>query len=727
VVPDENAHRGLIPNPANPGQTIDVGVHPLVRPYLDEFPLPNAGNIGSGLGRFVYGFPQQLRQDFGQARYDQNFDRGQLFARYTADDASQVLPMELPQFPRSFLSRNQFVTAEYNRVFSPRLLNTLRAGFSRTRVGQDVEANTTGPVPPFVPGRMVGNIDIGGASRFGPQSSVNVQLVQNVYGVQDNVSYVHGAHTLKFGGSVERYQDNMVNPTFSLGIYAFSDLRAFLENRPLRYVGLAPEGQFDRYWRFTLYGFYIQDDWKVKPGLTFNVGLRYEFSSMPVDIYGRDSSLRNLSDPAPIPGQLYMNPTKKNFSPRFGFAWDPFGGGRTSIRGGYGWFFNTNNQQNLIVTVTNPPATPRLIIAGPLLTFPRPPFERGVGNSIRPVEWNIKNPNVHVWNFNVQQQLPAAVLLTAGYAGSRGIHLWRSTDANLAGHQVLADGTIFYPPGAPRQNPNFSTIELKKSDGNSWYNAFIFELRKRWSRGFNFQSSYTFSRNIDTTQASTFFSDATNGTTSAMPEYPGFSYNKGLADYHSKHNWLVNFAWELPFAKTMSGAGKTLLDGWQLSGIWNLRSGSPLTLFVQRNRSRSQWSPSLAPGIGQDRPSFAPGFTHESAVKGDPSQYFYPAAFALPAAGTLGNAGRGTVIGPNLRTFDLAATKIFKWSRLGEGGAIQFRAEAFNLLNRANFSTPLLTAFAGDRDEEAPLASLGIIRSTVTSSRQIQLSLRISF
>ncbi|MBI3279482.1 MAG: hypothetical protein HYZ57_06540 [Acidobacteria bacterium] len=147
---------------------------------------------------------------------------------------------------------------------------------------------------------------------------------------------------------------------------------------------------------------------------------------------------------------------------------------------------------------------------------------------------------------------------------------------------------------APRPNPAFTTIELKRSDGNSWYNALVFELRKRWSRGLQFQSSYTFSRNIDTTQASTFFSDATNGTTSAMPEFPGFQYNKGLADYHARHNWVLNSTYELPFARGLEGVPGALFSGWEVSAIAHLRSGNPLTAFVARNRSRSQWSPSLA-------------------------------------------------------------------------------------------------------------------------------------
>jgi hypothetical protein len=255
----------------------------------------------------------------------------------------------------------------------------------------------------------------------------------------------------------------------------------------------------------------------------------------------------------------------------------------------------------------------------------------------------------------------------------------------------------------------------------------IFEVRKRWNRDFNIQSSYTWSRNIDTTQASTFFSDATNGTTTAFPEIPGLNYNKGLADYHAKHNWVVNFTWDLPFARNSEGLAKTFLDGWQLAGISNVRSGNPLTVFIQANRSRSLWQPSLGPGIGRDRASIAPGFTYETAVLGGPDQYFNPAAFVVPPAGMLGNTGRGAFIGPNLRTFDLAAVKRTKLGWLGDAANLQIRVEAFNLFNRANFAPPALTAFAGAASNETPLPTFGRIRSTVTSARQIQLGIRLAF
>jgi hypothetical protein len=513
----------------------------------------------------------------------------------------------------------------------------------------------------------------------------------------------------------------MVNPTFSQGIYTFADLRGFLENRPLRFIGLTPEAQFDRYWRSTLFAVYAQDEFRATDRLALNAGLRYETYTMPIDIYGRDAALISLSDTAPTSGRLFKNPPRLNLSPRVGAAWDVLGDGRMSLRGGYGLYFNTQNQQNLIVTVTNPPATPRPVIANP--TFPDP-FTRGGSISIRPIQWDLESPRVHVWNAAIERELPGQTVVTVAYAGSRGRHLLRSGDLNVARPVTQPDGTLFIPAGTPRPNPAFTTIEVKSSDGESWYRALTFEARRRWSGGFSLQSSYTWSKNEDTTQASTFFSDATNGTTSAFPEFiPG--YNKGPADFDVRHNWVMNVTWALPFARGLDGWSGRVLDGWQLTGISQMRSGNPLTVFVATNRSRSQWAPSLGPGIGPDRPSYASGRGPDNAVIGRPEQWFDPTAFVLQPAGTFGGTGRGDFEGPNLRTIDLA---LVKTTPLRNGAArLDIRLEAFNVFNRANFAPPNLTAFAGREDGEAPLPTFGRIRSTVTSSRQLQLGVRVAW
>jgi hypothetical protein len=708
TVPDDNARLGMVGNATVP-------IHPAIVPFLNEFPRANGENLGGGLARYTFPFDQTLRQHFVQGRVDAVFANGaQFFTRYTLDDAEQRLPTDFPQFPRSFVSRNQFLTSEYRQAATPSVFHTVRLGYSRTRIGQSVEANTASPLPVFVPGReLTGAIDIGGMPRFGPQLSAGVQIAQDVYSLQYDLTHTRGGHLFKVGAIAEHYVAKEFNPTFSLGVFRFANIGAFLRNSPAIFIGLTPEGDVNRAWPFSVFGAYLQDDWQVRRDLTLNLGVRVEGSTMPVDEGGRDVNMRDLLG-SPTPGPLYDNPAP-TVSPRVGAAWNVRDDGRTSIRGGYGLYYNTNNHQNLIVTVTNPPATPRVVIPAP--TFPVPPFERAAGISVRPIQYDIELPRVHMWNVNVQQELLSDWMVMLGYAGSRGQHLWRNSDVNVPTPTTLPDGTVVYPAGLARPNTRYSAIELKSSDGDSWYKALIVEVKKRWSDGLQLQSSYTWSKSEDTTQNATFFSDSTTATVSAMPEFIA-GYNKGLSDFHAEHNWVTNFVWE-PFG------------GWRVSGIYRLRSGSPLTLFVQTNRSRSLWSPSLGPGTGPDRPSYAPGYNKDNAVTGDSNQWFNPAAFVLQPAGTFGNVGRNELIGPDLQTMDLALSKVFGLSRLSMGrGTLELRAEVFNLFNRANFGPPSLVAFAGTSPAgvtEAPLASFGQIRSTITSARQAQLGVRISF
>lgn len=721
AVPDRNARIGLLPDPANPGQLLNVGVQPAVAPYVNAYPLPNGPGLSDGTALYNFQFDQRLDQDFLQGRIDYNLSpSSQLFARYTIDDAVQRLPTDYPQFPRAFLSRNQFFTAEVKQAYTPGFLGTYRFGYSRTRVGQDVEADTS--LPPFVQGRrLIGNIDVGGLQRFGTQSSVDVRFLQQVASLQADVVWSRGPHLVRIGGLAEHYRQDMVNPTFSLGTYSFANLRALLENRATSFIGLTPSATFDRQWPFWLMGAYLQDEWRALPRLTLTAGLRYELMTMPIDQSGRDSALVALTDRTATVGRLYRGADRNNLSPRLGVAWDVGGDGRTAVRGGYGFYYATNSSQNLIVTVTNPPATPRVVYQNP--TFPSPPFERASGLSIRPVQWDVETPSIHVWNANVQRQLGAEAAITLGYAGSRGRHLLRSNDLNTAVPTVGGDGLPFFAAGSPRANTAWTTIEAKTSDGDSWYRAVIVDARRRWAGGWSLQGSYTWSDSEDTTQASTFFSDATNGTTSAFPEFIA-GYNRGPSDFNVRHNVVANATWDLPWGRELTGVAGAVLAGWRVSAIAAYRSGYPLTVFVQNNRSRSQWQPSLGPGIGRDRPNYAPGFGATNAVTGNPARWFNTQAFLLPPAGTFGNVGRGDLEGPDLRTVDLA---FVKEARPSTRASVEVRAEVFNVFNRANFGIPNLVAFAGAADGEALLGSFGRVRNTVTSARQVQLGLRVRF
>jgi hypothetical protein len=715
TVPDDDARRGVLP-------TGTVAISPTTLPYLLEFPIAN-GPARGGLAQHRFNFDQRLTQHFLQGRVDAVPSAGsQIFVRYTLDDASQALPTDYPQFPRAFVSTNQFLTTEYRRALSASTFGTARFGFSRTRIAQTVESNTTQAVSPFVPGQpTMGAIDIGGLPRFGPQLSADLVLEQDVFSGQVDVTHARGRHLLKAGGLVERYAATEFNPTFSRGVYRFASLQAFLAGTAASFIGLTPAGDVNRGWDWTLAGGYVQDDWSATRDLTVNAGLRLEAATVPVD--PRDVNMPDLRAPAPTVGPLYQNPGA-TVSPRVGAAWNVGGGGRTTLRGGYGLYYTLNNQQDLIVTVTNPPATPRVVIANP--SFPVPPFERAGGVSVRPIQYDIDYPRVHVWNANVQRTLPDGWVATVGVAGARGRHLWRNADVNVPAPAILADGTPFWAAGLARPNPAFSAIELKSSDGDSWYQALILEAHRRWSRGLQVQTSYTWSRSEDTTQNATFFSDSTTSSVSAMPEVIA-DYNKGLSDFHAEHSFVASAIWQIPSRLERGTVLGALLNDWQVAAIVRMRTGNPVTAFIQTNRSRSLWAPSLGPGTGPDRPSYAFDRAPENAVTGDPNRWFDPTAFVLPPIGTLGTAGRNDLIGPDQRTTDVAFAKSIPWSRLGGAGQIQLRIEVFNLFNRVNFGPPSLVAFSGMGTETAPLASFGQIRTTTTSARQMQIGVRVVF
>jgi hypothetical protein len=297
VVPDDNARLGILPSGP-------VTIDPAVRPYLDEFPRANGDALGGGLAQYSFPFDQRLDQHLVQGRLDVVPTANvQAFVRYTLDGTEQRLPTDYPQFPRAFVSRNQFLTAELRQVLSGSAIATARFGYSRTRIGQNVEANTSQPLPVFVPGRpIMGAIDIGGFPRFGTQASANVQLRQEVYSGQYDLAYARGPHLIKAGGLIEHYRDDEFNPTFSLGIFRFDSLSTFLRNVPAQFIGLTPEGDVRRHWNWTLYGVYLQDDFEMTPYLTVNAGLRYEGATMPIDTGGRDINMPDLLAPAPTSG-----------------------------------------------------------------------------------------------------------------------------------------------------------------------------------------------------------------------------------------------------------------------------------------------------------------------------------------------------------------------------------------------------------------------------------------
>jgi hypothetical protein len=290
--------------------------------------------------------------------------------------------------------------------------------------------------------------------------------------------------------------------------------------------------------------------------------------------------------------------------------------------------------------------------------------------------------------------------------------------------------------GDPRTNRNFGTIGLVTAGANSWYNSLQVGMAKRFSKGLEFQSSYTWSKLLDETQGQLVNEDI--GSSSFGSDPSRRNVDKGLASFDITHNWKLNGIYRFP---TLGGGNRAryIVDGWWMSGILSLQSGYPFTPALVANRSRS----GVAGGAsGIDRPDLVPGRSNSNIVSGTstgclgvapgqqlgtPNLYFDPCAFTIPVLGFLGTAGRNILRGPGLFTVDFALAKDTALPFLGEGRKIEFRAQFFNLLNHANFGLPNRLVFAGTGNVQVPLPTAGVITNTITDSREIEFALRLVF
>jgi hypothetical protein len=491
----------------------------------------------------------------------------------------------------------------------------------------------------------------------------------------------------------------------------------------------------DRALRYTYAGMYIQDDVKLRGNLTLNAGLRYEFTTVVKDRFGRTTTL-NTPDIAiattTVPGPLYENPSRLNFGPRLGFAWDPFGDGGTAVRGGAGIFYDS--LQAWLVSqavIGNSPFNNGFVLTQPL--FPQTVIPTQQQGTLRAtvVDPDIKQPHLVHYNLNVQRTVAPTLVFTLAFAGSRGFNLVRGGNINAPAPQVLPDGRTFYAGPVrgvlPRRNPNFSTIDLKRADGNSWYNALHVGADKRFGHGLQAHVRYSLSRTIDETQG-TNSTDSVSEVPQAL-DPDNRRTDRGLAEFHVKHVFTANFLYDLPRARAKDALMGQLLRGWQLGGLAVVRSGIPFTVGIQANRSNTGHS---GASEGIDRPNLRTGRTCDDIILGTSSfkrsgLYFDPTAFELQPSGFIGSLGRNVCTGPGLSTFDVSLNRRIRLPRLGDGSALQFRMDVFNVFNHTNFGLPDRIIFAGVAPTEAPLTSAGRIRNTTTESRQIQFGLKLTF
>jgi hypothetical protein len=748
VVPDDQARRGILA--ASPACT---ALHPCTAmlPYMALWPQPNGAKLGSGTALAFSNPSQSVREDFGTLRTDYIIgDRDSLSGAYTVDDGGSLIPLADPLFGSSVALRSQVVSLQETHIFSPRLLNTFTAGFSRAGFGYDsFPLIAFPPSLSFVAGTGPGGIVIGGGvtttgsgslTAAGPNNAAGVSNHRNLFTFSDSLQISKGIHQISVGVSFQRLQDNEDSASRRLGQASFDTLSSFLQGQVKTFQAVLNPTELG--WRSWFGAWYFQDTIKVRSNLALQFGLRHEFTTGWNEAGGRASNFLTgangvlLTAPQVGDSAFTQNNAKRLFGPRVGLAWDVFGTGKTAVRAGFGTHYSLLDALSFMLN-SNPPYNGAVSCASKSIGFFNFPISVLPSCPIAPqgVQANAKTPTVNEWNLTLEQQLNRNTVLSVAYVGSFGYHGLLSTDPNTIPAQICSNpagcvsggfpGTTtgFVPQGAryipvgTRPNPSLSSAFFWFSEGNSSYNALQVDVTRRMTRSLQFRANYTWSKNLDMNSGLTG-AQATNQAQMIL-DRNDLRTDWGPSALNVAHQAHISGTFELPFghgqpwlAGTTGVAGK-LVGGWQLNGIATFMSGFPFTPQVGSNRS----------GDGDtrnpDRPSLNPSFAG-SILPQTPGQWFNPNAFMLPTPGTYGNLGRGTLTGPGMTEVDLS---LFKNTSVSERINLQFRAEIFNVLNHTNLGTPNPIVFSGG----ATSPSAGLITATATASRQIQFGLKLMF
>jgi hypothetical protein len=707
-----------------PNEAARAAASASTRPFLQSYPLPNGRAIDAQRSEFVRQDTRETDEHYFVSRVDHQLSSNDsVFGRYTFNQG-EVTDPERVTTGAVTKTRLQFMTGEYQAVRGAGFVNRAQVGFTRSRLdGFDyVLPGITLPQTTFTEiDRGIGVISASGLSVWGGSTTNPKFHTFSNLQLSDTVSWVRGAHNMRFGGHMEYQMYDLISDFTSMGSYTFASVNTYLAGTPRTLDVVQPGSDTQRRLRQYIFGFFVQDDWRLRDTFTLNMGLRYEPTGDITEADGKLAQLIDFASPTAtvndttIVESVVKNPSKKNVAPRLGFAWDVTGDGKTALRGGAGVFYDllTVNQgivQNTAVRVPPFFDRPRITTsAARPLQFPDAYFTQSdllIGSGqLEGIQFEPDQPMMVKWNLNVQRQLGTRTSVEVGYTGTRGYHLFRQIYTNGRVAEEI-DGRLVVPAGQPLRQPNFGRMRYRVSDGDSWYKGLTIGISRR-AAGLQTQLSYTLGKSEDTGASALGGNDFDNE--------PGgsrylFSKDKGLSPFDIRHSLVASVNWEVPFGRG-SGFGAALIRDWSVGTLVRLRSGTPFspdTGGLERGRQPD------AP----DLPDLCPG-ADPNPVLGGPTQYFDPRAFCLQPLGVIGNAPRNSIIGPGFATVDLMLSRSIE---LGGARSLQIRVETFNILNRANFALPTNAIFNADGTYRA---DAGRITSTVGTPRQVQLGAKI--